>query len=109
MDKCLSILSEGKETPLDIILATQVKCQLITNQLTYNPLDESVSQESSSQLPVVLRTALLGQLNAIRQSLPSQIHSDSKIALELPQQLVTNRSPTLLQELYSYTYTVRNS
>ncbi|RYO85816.1 hypothetical protein DL766_003772 [Monosporascus sp. MC13-8B] len=33
---CLRLLNEGSETHLDFLLATQIKCQIITNQLTWS-------------------------------------------------------------------------
>ena len=79
MNSCLRILGEGKETHLDILLATQLKCQLITNQLTCSQMNEPVDGEILKAPQAMLMTALLRQLSDIRQTLPAQIRSESKI------------------------------
>ncbi|KAH6653094.1 hypothetical protein BKA67DRAFT_568558 [Truncatella angustata] len=74
MASCLRILCEAAETDWDLVLATQVKCQAITNQLMCAAGDQPAANggdpKSSSAMFV---TYLLGQLDEIRQSLPSQI------------------------------------
>ncbi|KAI1780619.1 hypothetical protein F4818DRAFT_396279 [Hypoxylon cercidicola] len=76
MDDCLRLLCEGRETPLDIVLATQVKCQIITYQLTRPSASDPAGGESSKTQSTMLTAALLRQLNEIRQSLPTQFGSD---------------------------------
>ncbi len=73
MDDCIRILGEGRETDLDILLATQIKCHIITNQLTCPSMDESVDGDTLKAPPAVLITAMLEQLGDIRQCLPSRL------------------------------------
>ncbi|KAI0181837.1 hypothetical protein GGR52DRAFT_57594 [Hypoxylon sp. FL1284] len=75
MDECLRILSEGKETQGDIVLAAQVKCQIITYQLTRPPTNYPAGGESLKAPSTILTDALLRQLNDIRQSLPADLRS----------------------------------
>ncbi|KAI2467660.1 hypothetical protein F4781DRAFT_302295 [Annulohypoxylon bovei var. microspora] len=75
LDECLRIFSEGRETHLDILLTAQIKCQIITNHLSCASLDETVGTESPKAPSVALNTALLRQLNDIRQNLPADISS----------------------------------
>ncbi|KAI1099756.1 hypothetical protein F4804DRAFT_73532 [Jackrogersella minutella] len=75
LDDCLRILGDGKETRLDIHLVTQIKCQLIKNQITCPSSDETARVETPKAPSVALSTALLRQLNDIRQSLPTDIQS----------------------------------
>lgn len=77
MDECLRLLYEGNETHLDILLATQVKCQIIAYQLTC-PSNVPAGGEGSNTLSTILSTALLAQLGDSRQSLPAQVGSDSQ-------------------------------
>lgn len=76
-DDCLGILAQGRETDLDLLLATQVKCQIITNSLTC-PHFDSFEDEGSTLPPAVLMKAMLGRLNDIRQSLPALMRTESK-------------------------------
>ncbi|KAI1139781.1 hypothetical protein F5Y05DRAFT_411965 [Hypoxylon sp. FL0543] len=75
LDDCLRILGEGRETYLDTLLATQVKCQLITNQLSCYGFNETQGAEDAKALSTILSTALLRQLDSIRQGLPAEIGS----------------------------------
>ncbi|KAI1412437.1 hypothetical protein F5Y13DRAFT_163584 [Hypoxylon sp. FL1857] len=77
LDDCLRVLSEGRETYLDALLAMQVKCQIITNQLTCSSPDEMAGAEDPKALSAVLSTALLRQLGNIRQTLPAEVGSQS--------------------------------
>jgi hypothetical protein len=63
---------------MDILLAAQVKCQVLTNQLIHLYIEEPANGESSSDLPAVLMSALLGRLNNIRNSLPPSAFSASE-------------------------------
>ncbi|KAI1381383.1 hypothetical protein F4677DRAFT_402845 [Hypoxylon crocopeplum] len=83
MDDCLRLVSEGRETHLDMLLATQVKCQIITNQLTCPSPGEFMGGESSKAPSAVLVAALLGQLSDIRQNLPAQLESERATQLYL--------------------------
>ncbi|KAI5459715.1 hypothetical protein BGZ63DRAFT_388528 [Mariannaea sp. PMI_226] len=80
VSECVSILSEGSETHLDSVLAAQVKCHLITNQLS-----SPSSRESSGPAPLsrILFLALLGQLEDIRKSLPIALQSERTIQMYL--------------------------
>lgn len=80
MDDCVRILSAGQETQLDILLATQVKCNVITTQVTCSSEEDSAEGENSKAPSTALYTAMLSQLNAIRKSLPEQFLSESKSA-----------------------------
>ncbi|ETS73708.1 hypothetical protein PFICI_14654 [Pestalotiopsis fici W106-1] len=79
MASCLRMLCEAAETNWDLVLATQVKCQAITNQLMCAAGDQPAANggdpKSSSAMFV---TYLLRQLDEIRQSLPPEISLYSK-------------------------------
>ncbi|KAI0884830.1 uncharacterized protein GGS22DRAFT_147291 [Annulohypoxylon maeteangense] len=75
LEECLRLCSEGRETHLDILLTAQIKCQIITNHLSCAPYDEIVGLEGPKASSAALTTALLRQLNDIRQSLPADIAS----------------------------------
>ncbi|KAK3332377.1 hypothetical protein B0T19DRAFT_415483 [Cercophora scortea] len=78
LDSCLRMLSQGTETYMDIILATQVKCQIITDQLTCPSTDPSLGEtgESIKRPSPFLISALRGQVNEIRQSIPEQLRGE---------------------------------
>lgn len=97
MDGCLRVLGEGKETQLDMLLATQVKCHIISNQLTCPPVYESVGGENWTA-PAALITALLSQLRDIRQKLPAHILSHSE---NLPLFQIITMAEKILT-IYSY-------
>ncbi|KAH6890687.1 hypothetical protein B0T10DRAFT_561185 [Thelonectria olida] len=80
---CVRILSEGTETQLDILLATQVKCQLITNQLSCPPDDEFAGSDSTNALPKILYATLQRQLGEIGQGLPLDLQSHRTTQLYL--------------------------
>ena len=84
MNECLSILYKGAETEMDIMLAMQVKCQIITNQLTYHHFDDELEREMTSMsMSTLLIKSLLERIGNIQQSCPSQIRSHSKSGIEL--------------------------
>ncbi|RYP67412.1 hypothetical protein DL771_007243 [Monosporascus sp. 5C6A] len=60
MNSCLRLLNEGSETHLDVLLVTQIKCQIITNQLACLSADELAGGESPKAPPAILYAALLG-------------------------------------------------
>jgi hypothetical protein len=76
MEDCLRILEEGKETEMDILLATQVKCHIIGNMLSSPAADEPGQNLNAPS--EVLVAALLKQLQDIQQRLPSHIRSHSE-------------------------------
>ncbi|PSR84367.1 hypothetical protein BD289DRAFT_262295 [Coniella lustricola] len=96
LDRCLSVLAEGQETKLDILLATQVRCQIITNSLTCLQLDEDAREEVSNVPSKGLITAMLGRLNDLRQSLPEHILSD-----RIAQFYLTSAETTILESFLS--------
>lgn len=82
MAKCLRTLCETAETNWDLVLATQVKCQAITNQLMCAAGDQPAANGGDPKaFSAMFVTYLLGQLDEIRQSLPSEVSLYSKIYL----------------------------
>lgn len=81
MDTSLEILAQGQDTPQDVILAAQVKCQLIVNQVTLPDSDKGFPQHTSPRLTKLVKMALLERLNNIRQSLSPEIISQSKLCI----------------------------
>lgn len=77
MDRCLDLLEERKETHFDILLATQIKCQHITNQLNQALIDPSLGQAPEPP-STILVNALSRQLDRITQSVSSEMKSQSK-------------------------------
>jgi hypothetical protein len=76
MEDSLRILEEGKETDMDILLVTQVKCHIIGNMLSSPSRDEpGQNLKAPSE---VLVAALMKQLNDIQQRLPSYMRSHSE-------------------------------
>ncbi|KAI0121427.1 hypothetical protein F4776DRAFT_630812 [Hypoxylon sp. NC0597] len=75
LDDCIRVIGEGRETYLDALLVMQIKCQIITNELTISSSDEAKGTEDPKVLSLVLSTALLRQLGDIGQGLPSEIGS----------------------------------
>lgn len=98
MDDCLRLLSEGRETPLDIVLSTQVKCQIITYQLTRPSANGLAGGESSKAPSAMLTAALLRQLGDVRQGLPAQLVSDSQ-----------DPNPLIAKQNLTYFQGIRNS
>lgn len=83
LDDCLRLIGEGKETYLDVYLAAQIKCQIITNHLTCPCAYELTGPDSLKVSSAVLTSALLRQLNDIQKSLPPQVRSDRTIQFYL--------------------------
>ncbi|KAI1803832.1 hypothetical protein F4811DRAFT_553484 [Daldinia bambusicola] len=75
LDDCLRILEEGKETHLDILLAMQVRCQIIINQLTCPPGNQPPGVETPKITAPSLVAALLRELDNIRRKLPPDIEA----------------------------------
>jgi hypothetical protein len=78
MDDYVRVLSEEKETKLDILLVTQAKCQLITNQITSCPAEQAVEGEGSKAPPAYFVKAMQLQLQDIRKSLSLEMQSNSQ-------------------------------
>lgn len=106
LDDCLRLIGEGKETYLDVYLAAQIKCQIITNHLTCPCAYELTGPDSLKVSSAVLTSALLRQLNDIQKSLPPQVRSDSEKFP--PRRRDTSRS-NIYQGRYSSTCTTRSS
>ncbi|KAI1213591.1 uncharacterized protein F4807DRAFT_408342 [Annulohypoxylon truncatum] len=83
LEECLYLFSEGRETHLDILLTAQIKCQIITNHLSCASPNEAIEVENPKAPSVALTTALLRQLNIIRQSLPADVASNRTAQLYL--------------------------
>jgi hypothetical protein len=78
MDDYVRILAEEKETELDILLVTQAKCQVITNQVTRCPAEIAAEGEGSKAIPAYFVKAMQLQLQDIRKSLPLEMQSNSR-------------------------------
>ncbi|KAI0113647.1 hypothetical protein GGR51DRAFT_506152 [Nemania sp. FL0031] len=76
LDDCLRILTEAGETMMDILLVTQVKCQLITHQLTCPSIDDEWGEDGLKTPSAVITAALLRQLEDVWRDLPPPLHSD---------------------------------
>lgn len=81
LDECLSVLAEGTETDLDILLVTQTKCQIIANSLTCSQSDEPAESEHFNGPSPVLMAAMKGRLSDIKQSLSPKARSESETLL----------------------------
>lgn len=71
-------MGEGKETHLDTILVSQVKCQILDNQLTRSIIDDDPDGQASGGLSVILLKGMLDSIEHIQQNLPIQAGLDSK-------------------------------
>ncbi|KAL8369870.1 hypothetical protein RB595_000293 [Gaeumannomyces hyphopodioides] len=71
LDSCILALKEGKRTIRDHVLITQVRCQIILNQLSCPSQNDSPIGPSE-----FMTTTLLQQLNVARQGLPSVLQRD---------------------------------
>ncbi|KAI1827783.1 hypothetical protein F4861DRAFT_288786 [Xylaria intraflava] len=70
LDECLRVLGETGEE-MDRLLIIQIKCRLLTNQLTCASAtdDEALAEDGSRSPSVHLTAALLGQLDDIQRSI----------------------------------------
>ncbi|KAI1112125.1 hypothetical protein F5Y14DRAFT_283342 [Nemania sp. NC0429] len=75
LDECLRILGEADETIMDSLLITQIKCQLITHQVTY-PKDDLWGEDSPTSPSEIVAAALLGQVEDLQRSLPPLLRSE---------------------------------
>lgn len=78
MDECVSILGENKETELDILLAAQVKCHVIMNQMTHSLPEWATEMERSKVPPAYFVKAMQLELQDIRRALPVEMQSNSQ-------------------------------
>jgi hypothetical protein len=74
----MRILGEAKETHLDTILVSQVKCQTLDNQLTRSILDDDPDGQASGGLSVMLLKGMLDSIEHIQQNIPAQAGRDSR-------------------------------
>ncbi|KAH8194399.1 hypothetical protein TruAng_011432 [Truncatella angustata] len=84
LDSCLRIISgDGaqNETRLDAVLAAQIKCHFITNELLSDSHDDTRLTTDAVRRSPMLTTALLRQLNDIQQSLPVEARSLNTVQL----------------------------
>ncbi|KAI1198256.1 hypothetical protein F5X97DRAFT_299831 [Nemania serpens] len=75
LDECLRILSEVGETIMDSLLITQIKCQLITHQLT-RPTDDSWGDDGPKSPSAIVTAALLSQVEDLQRTLPPLLRSE---------------------------------
>jgi hypothetical protein len=78
MDNYLRIIDEEKEAELDTLLVTQVKCQVITNQITSLSTELAVGGEGDAAPPTYYVKAMERQLQDIQNSLPTEMQSNSE-------------------------------
>lgn len=71
MEESLRILQQQPEWEGDLVLATQVRCALVTQQLTEIVVSISISGEK--QIPLYLHKALLSQVYEIWRTLPASL------------------------------------
>jgi len=77
MDDYIRALSEENETELDILLVTQAKCQVITNQITSCAAEQAAEGEGSKAPPAYFVKAMQLQLQDIQKNLPVEMQSNS--------------------------------
>lgn len=63
---------------MDILLITQIKCQLITHQLTCPSTDDLLAEDVPKSPSVVVTAALLKQVEDLQRDLPPALASESK-------------------------------
>lgn len=73
METCLRIIGDGTETDLDILLALQVKCQLLGNFVNHSSMREAETEMKRPFVPFILQTSLIKQLADLESSLPNSI------------------------------------
>ncbi|KAJ9130362.1 Zn2/Cys6 DNA-binding protein [Pleurostoma richardsiae] len=83
MDDCVRTLGEKRETDLDLLLVTYVRCHLITNPLIRSPADDPPEGEATEESSPILMKAMLTQLEDIRRSMPQDVLSDRNAQLTL--------------------------
>jgi hypothetical protein len=74
--QCVDILSQGRESTMDILLTMQIRCQQINNQLIWPSLgllDENTDRQRAESANMALRAALLRNLDGIRNDLPAEV------------------------------------
>ncbi|KAK6446169.1 hypothetical protein FP744_10002418 [Trichoderma asperellum] len=79
LEDCARTLSQGTQSNLDILLATQIRCQLITNRITC-PVTENTESGGLNPPSRMIYLALLRQLDDIRHNLPAKFQSE-RVAL----------------------------
>ncbi|KAI8630245.1 hypothetical protein F5Y19DRAFT_429452 [Xylariaceae sp. FL1651] len=83
LEECLRIVGEGNETHLDTLLAIQVKCQIMSNRLTYIAGDNGTGLQIWDGPPIMLLGAMLDNLKMIRQNLSDPTRRESVTDLYL--------------------------
>jgi hypothetical protein len=78
MDDYVRVLKEVKESELDILLVTQAKCQVITNQITKCPAEHASEGAGSYGPPAYFVKAMQLQLQDIRKNLSIEMQSNSQ-------------------------------
>lgn len=62
---------------MDSLLITQIKCQLITHQLT-RPTDDSWGDDGPKSPSAIVTAALLSQVEDLQRTLPPLLRSESQ-------------------------------
>lgn len=75
---------------MDSLLITQIKCQLITHQLTC-PTDDSWEDDGPTSPSVVVAKTLLGQVEDLQRTLPPHLRSESPFLPPFMRCLPSNR------------------
>lgn len=79
MEESLRLLQEQPEWEGDLILATHVRCALVTQQLTEVVVSLSIAEEK--QVPLYLHKALLSQIHEIWRTLPASISQNGTFVI----------------------------
>ncbi|KAF4979049.1 hypothetical protein FZEAL_4680 [Fusarium zealandicum] len=91
LEDCVRMLSQGEETHLDVVLTTQVKCQMVARQLDVLPPSQPSSDGIPQAVPTILAAALLRQLGDMKNALPASVQSDK---LTVRAALIAARNPS---------------
>ncbi|KAJ3576920.1 hypothetical protein NPX13_g3552 [Xylaria arbuscula] len=77
LDECLRIVGETNEAIMDRLLITQVKCQLLTHQLTCPSMNDLWEEDGLRPPSMAVATALLEKVEGIRGNLPPSLRSEN--------------------------------
>lgn len=80
MQECLVTIERQRENPLDVILAEQVKMQLLANRCATLAIGDARITDNTSldPPPGLIAVEMLSQLNQLRLAMPNTPSQDGK-------------------------------
>jgi len=98
LDECLRQLEKTREYPTDLLLVYLVRAQLISNEASRSPWNDTLGDATANSLPDLYLKALKSQLDDLKRSVPPELQANGSslfVSQLLQKNLLTHLPETL--------------